>query len=159
MIIGCTGHRPDKLPNKETGYKLPNKTYIYICKETEKLLLELKPDKCITGMALGYDQYFANICIKLGIPFIAAIPFEDQDKNWFEDSKKIYKRLLGKASEIVVVSPPGYSAHKMQLRNQYIVDNSDLLIACWNGSAGGTANCVNYAKLLNKKILVVDPVI
>ncbi|MFA5401743.1 MAG: hypothetical protein WC359_14930 [Dehalococcoidia bacterium] len=33
-----------------------------------------------------------------------------------------------------------------ELRNQYMVDSADLVIACWDGSSGGTANCVKYAE-------------
>jgi len=35
-----------------------------------------------------------------------------------------------------------------ELRNQYMVDSADLVIACWNGSPGGTANCIKYAEKL-----------
>ena len=96
-IISFTGHRSDKLPNKETGYILPNPTYIYVCQQTEKILKELKPDRCISGMALGYDSYAASVCIKLGIPFIAAVPFLGQEKMWPEKSQKAYFKLLENA--------------------------------------------------------------
>lgn len=157
MIIGCTGHRPDKLPNKQIGYMLPNPVYIKICQETEKLLLELKPEKCISGMALGYDQYFANICIKLKIPFIAAIPFEGQEMAWPEKSRKIYHKLLSSASEKIIVSSGGYAKEKMQIRNEWIVNNCNKLLACWDGSNGGTSNCVKYAQSINKDILFINP--
>src|SRR6266849_933968 len=98
-VAAFTGHRPDKLPNKETGYKLPNPTYIHICQQLEKVLKELKPEKAISGMALGVDMYAANVCIKLGIPFVAAIPFIGQEKAWPQSSQKTYHLLLGKAAE------------------------------------------------------------
>lgn len=157
MILACTGHRPDKLPDKKTGYILPNPTYIKICRETEKILKELKPDKCISGMALGYDSYCANICIKLGIPFIAAVPFKDQDKVWPDSSKRIYHKLLSKAESVVIVSEGEYSAEKLQIRNEWMVDNANILLACWNKSKGGTANCINYAKSVGRDIVYIDP--
>jgi uncharacterized phage-like protein YoqJ len=157
MIVATSGHRPDKLPNKETGYKLPNPTYIYVCQQIEKQLLKLKPEKCISGMALGVDQYFASVCIKLGIPFIAAVPFEGQEKMWPQSSQSIYNKLLSKAAERVVVCPGGYSAHKMQLRNEWMVDQCDLLLAVWDGSQGGTGNCVKYAQSVKKEIVFINP--
>jgi len=157
MIICFTGHRPDKLPNKETGYNLPNPTYIKICQQLEKLLLSLKPEKCISGMALGWDQYAANICTKLGIPFDAYIPFLGQEKAWPEKSQIIYNNLLAKASNKVVICDGDYAAYKMQLRNEKMVDDADAIIACWNKSPGGTANCINYARSLNKKIIYINP--
>lgn len=157
MIVSFTGHRPDKLPDKKTGYNLPNPTYIHVCQEIEKYLLELKPDKAISGMALGVDQYAASVCIKLGIPFIAAIPFKGQEKAWPEKSQKIFNLLLKKACDIAIVCEGEYAAYKMQVRNQWMVDMCDILIAVWDGSQGGTANCINYAKSKNKQIIFINP--
>lgn len=157
MIVSFTGHRPDKLPDKETGYKLPNPTYIHICKELEKTLKELKPDKAISGMALGIDQWAANVCVRLGIPFIAAIPFEGQERMWPAESKRIYKILLDKATKRVIVCPGGYAPQKMQTRNEFMVNSCDTLIGVWDGSKGGTGNCIAYAKSINKPIIIIDP--
>lgn len=33
-----------------------------------------------------------------------------------------------------------------ELRNQYMVDSAGLVIACWDGSNGGTRNCIRYAE-------------
>ena len=38
-----------------------------------------------------------------------------------------------------------------------MVDNSDVLIACWNGTSGGTANCVKYAEKTGNKIYRINP--
>ncbi len=153
MIIAFTGHRPDKLG----GYKLPNPTYIKVCREIDSLLRELQPKNIITGMALGIDQWAASVAYKLGIPFVAAIPFEGQEKAWPLKSQRTYALLRRLAVEEVIVSPGGYEVAKMRLRNRWMVDNCDALIAVWNGSAGGTDNCVQYANSVNKKIYRIDP--
>jgi uncharacterized phage-like protein YoqJ len=153
MIVAFAGHRPDKLG----GYKLPNPTYIRVCQKIDAALQELKPDKVISGMALGVDQWAANIAHKLGIPFIAAVPFEGQELAWPQPSQKMFRQLLKLACEIVVVSPGGYSASKMQIRNEWMVDHCDKLIAVWDESPGGTGNCVSYAKSQNKNILFINP--
>lgn len=157
MIVSGSGHRPDKLPNKETGYKLPNPTYIKVCQQIEKYLKEVKPEKVITGMALGYDMWLANIAYKLNIPFIAAIPFDKQESKWPESSQKTYHNLLKLASDKIIVSPGGYSPEKMQIRNQWMVDNCDQLLACFDGSSGGTANCIKYAESVKKPIFIINP--
>ena len=36
-------------------------------------------------------------------------------------------------------------------------DKTDILIAVWDGSKGGTANCVRYMKKLGKEIIRIDP--
>lgn len=152
MIVAFTGHRPDKLG----GYKVPNPTYIHVCQQIEKTLIELKPDKVISGMALGVDQWAAFIAIKLGIPFIAAVPFEGQEKAWPEASQKVFNSLLKKASEVVYVSLGGYAAYKMQVRNEWMVLECDKLIAIWDGTPGGTGNCVNFAKQY-RDIIYINP--
>ncbi len=154
MIVAFSGHRPDKLG----GYELPNPTYIKICKEIEKTVKDLKAEKIISGMALGVDQWAASIAIKLGIPFVAAVPFLGQEGMWPNKSKKIYKFLLDKAGEIVIVCEGGFTAKKLQLRNEWMVDNCDVLIAVYNGDEkGGTANCVRYAKEKKKEIVFITP--
>lgn len=153
MIVAFTGHRPDKLG----GYNLPNETYLKVCREIDKTLKELKPEKVITGMALGVDQWAAMIAYKLHIPYLAAIPFEGQEKAWPEASQKTYKLLRKLATEEVIVSLGGYSIDKMQTRNIWMVDHCDKLIAIWDGTKGGTGNCVDYAKSINKDIYRINP--
>ena len=153
MIVAFTGHRPDKLG----GYILPNPTYSYVCQEIEKALLEIKPEKVISGMALGVDQWAANIAHKLGIPFIAAIPFAGQERMWPAASKSIYNKLIKLASEVVIVCDGGYSPAKMQIRNEWMVDRCDQLIAVWDGTKGGTGNCVEYAGKVSRQIYRINP--
>jgi len=42
-------------------------------------------------------------------------------------------------------------------RNKLIVDNSDIIVAFWDGKSTGTLNTVNYAKRDGKKVLVYWP--
>lgn len=153
MIVAFTGHRPDKLG----GYKVPNPIYNFVCQEIDRALRELKPEKVITGMALGIDQWAAYIAHRQGIPFLAAIPFLNQERKWPTQSQKTYQQLLKLAAEKVIVSPGEYSAAKMQIRNEWMVDHCNKLIAIWDGTPGGTANCINYAKSIGREILFIDP--
>lgn len=155
MIVAFTGHRPDELG----GWDLPNPTYIHVCQQIEKTLKEVQPEKVISGMALGVDQWAANIAVKLNIPFVAAMPFMGQDSVWNAESKKTFQTLLKMASEQVIVSEGGYTAAKMQTRNEYMCDNCDVLIAVFKQTetSGGTYNCVQYAKSIGRKIIFIDP--
>lgn len=153
LTIAFTGHRPDKIG----GYNLPNPTYNHICQNIERILKEAKPDKVISGMALGVDQWAAHIAYRLKIPFIAAIPFINQESKWPIKSQEMYHKLLNVASEKIVVSEGTYSSKKMQTRNEWMVNRCDALIAVWDGSSGGTGNCINYAKSINKPIIYIDP--
>ena len=155
MILSITGHRPQDLP---FGFSLPNPCYNYICKRLKEIFIEQKATKIVSGMALGVDQYAAYIATQLKIPFLAAIPFNGQENAWPVNSKKVYKVLLDKAVEKIIVCEGDYAPFKMQVRNQYMVDNSDALIAVWTGKEfGGTYNCIQYAKAQDKQIIYINP--
>jgi uncharacterized phage-like protein YoqJ len=153
-VIAFTGHRSDKLG----GYDVPNPTYVQVCRETEALLVELKPTKCISGMAIGFDSWSANVCIKLGIPWLASIPFLGQEKRWPKKSQDQYHWLLSKATEQVIVCD-SFSLAAFQRRNEHMVDNCDEVISCWNGTKGGTANCIAYAEKMGKPIHRIVPIV
>lgn len=142
MIVAATGHRPDKLG----GYS--NSAFVRLMNLAAEYLVQLEGCTAISGMALGWDQAFAAAAVMLSRPFIAAIPFAGQESRWPEDSQARYRALLKQAQRAEVVSPGGYSPHKMQVRNRWMVDHADHVLALWDGSAGGTRNCVEYA--LNK---------
>lgn len=50
-----------------------------------------------------------------------------------------------------------YKPYLMQARNKYMVDYVDILIGVWNGSRGGTANCIEYADKIGKPVLIIYP--
>jgi len=153
MIVCFTGHRPQSVG----GFTIPNPTYDHICKEIKRVLKEVKPQKAISGMALGIDTWSAEICNELNIPWVAAIPFKGQEYIWPQESQSKYYQLLSLAAEIVIVSEGGYEPWKMQKRNEWMVDNADAVIGVWNGSPGGTANCMRYAHQQNKMIYRISP--
>lgn len=156
MILGVTGHRPDKLNNE---YDMNGPMSLWISNEIDQTLKDLKPQKCICGMALGVDTIFAINCLFHAIPLIAAIPFKGQEKKWPEKSQEIYNKILShELVEVVYVNNPGYASWKMQKRNEYIVNNCNILLAIWDGSEGGTGNCIGYATSIKKEILIIDPI-
>jgi len=108
--------------------------------------LEPRPDRVITGMALGWDQAIARACVDLGIPFTAAVPFQGQEDKWPDTAQAEWCRLLNFATEVQVVSAGGYGPWKMHARNQWMVDRCDSLLALYGGKSGGTRQCVEYAQ-------------
>ena len=146
MIVAGTGHRPNKLG----GYTRDAQTRLF--NTAIKSLEHLQPTKLISGMALGWDQALARACVELNIPFIAAVPFAGQETVWPAASQREYRELCEAASDFIIVSPGGYSAAKMQIRNEWMVDHCDRVLALWDGSPGGTRNCIDYAKTVNRPI-------
>ena len=147
--VAFTGHRPNKLG----GYGAEAQNLLQ--QFAAECLKKHNVEHVITGMALGWDQAVALAAIDLDIPFIAAIPFEYQDQMWPPTSRRIYHEILMQAHDVVVVCAGDYAAWKMQERNEWMVDYSDRLIALWDGTDGGTANCVRYAKSVDKPIINV----
>ena len=147
MILSATGHRPHKLG----GYGEGVQGRLVALARTA--LLELRPSMVITGMALGWDTAVAMACQRLAIPYIAAIPFNGQQTAWPPFSRDQWEELVEDAVTLKVVCEGGYAPWKMQVRNEWMVDNSDQVLALWNGTKGGTANCVAYAEKKNKPII------
>lgn len=154
VVIAVTGHRPDKLG----GYK-PCEWHRAIRRNMRDFLLEAPdgPMTLLSGCALGVDQWWMEVGFDLEIPVVGVVPFEGFDSNWPVASQVKLKTLLAKCEEVIYVSEPGYSLEKLDLRNRYLVDNCDTLVAYWNGSASGTQNCVDYAGSLGRRTIIINP--
>lgn len=114
------------------------------------------------GMALGADMMFADVVLDFkkkypNVKLIAVIPCIGQEKAWNEKQQIKYRHILENASEVVYVSDLEYFDGCMQLRNRYLVDTCDLLLAVYDGKRGGTMQTVEYAKKSNKKTRIIDP--
>lgn len=137
-----------------------NDIRVALRKEMRAQLIELNPTEAVSGMALGVDQDFVSVCLDLRIPFTAAVPFLGQESGWPIESQRIYFALLDRARKIEYVCEPGYASWKMQKRNEWMVDwveEDGKLLAVWDGSPGGTGNCVRYANRRGRKIVRIDP--
>lgn len=180
LKISFTGHRPNKLG----GYQWGNKIQKEVRKEIEKNILDIierteeKEIVFYSGGAIGVDQIAFEVVdgLKEVIWFIdeditiknnIAIPFKDQDRLWRINDKERYKSQKKRADNVIYVDTEKgyevsgtekgkYDVRKMQKRNEYMVDNSDILIAVFDGSKSGTKNCIDYAKKHNKEIIIID---
>lgn len=135
-----TGHRPDKLGGYDPVTRRALGGFAVDC------LFHDRPDKAIVGMALGFDQAVAGACVVLGIPFVAAVPFSGQERRWPAEAQTRYKRLLAYADSVEIVADGISVSTAMQKRNEWMVDRCNKLITLWDGSFGGTCNCVAYAE-------------
>jgi len=144
MILFGTGHRPDKLApgNKRLAYSAYCFQRQVDC--AAKMLGIHKPKLVISGMALGWDQALAQAAVNLGIPYHAYVPCKDHDSRWLPASRAYYQRLLAQAQHVNLITDlifdeaPGC----MQRRNVAMIDASTFCLALWDGSPGGTGNCM-----------------
>lgn len=152
LTIAVTGHRTLK------GHYAPSTLHDIIRGKLKNKLIELKPRRAISGMALGVDTLFTEACLDLGIPILAAVPHDGQEKIWRTKDQIYYHELLKKVSRVHVVTPGPYSPGAMHARNHFMVDHCDLLIAVWDGTKkGGTYACIQYAEKVNLEVFYITP--
>lgn len=159
MKACVTGHRPMKL-FRSAPYSAENfhKLTVFAQEVLSWATKNLELTEVITGMALGWDQAIAKAAFQLEIPFTAATPFEGQENYWPLPTQAMYHDLLKNAKEVVVVTKPKPVSTKLvikalQDRNAWMIDNSELVMALWDGSSGGTHNAIQYATKKDRKVL------
>lgn len=162
-IIAFTGHRPHKL----WGYDIHQRKYRDLFRSLYSAVMtewQMKGDLLlVSGMALGVDQVAAMLGIwmrdqrHLSVRVEAAIPCLNQECKWPQSSREQYQSILTGCDIRTVIHNGTYNYRCMQQRNEYMVDKADVLIAVWDGSSGGTGNCVRYAKQKGVKIVKINP--
>jgi Uncharacterized protein conserved in bacteria len=158
MIRVCfTGHRPNKFNG--WGQPMPENIKNWLNKYLDKIISFGKEVEFISGAAQGLDQWAAKLVLEKrelndNVKLTMAVPYKDFGSNWPKQAQNELEEINKQADKIVYVHKGIYtSPYLLQLRNEWMVNNSDLVIAVWDGSTGGTFNCVQYAKLKKKKIL------
>jgi len=147
MIVAITGHREEKLKIDKAEAK-------EILRER---LVQMDAHKVIVGMANGIDLYAAEVAEELGLDLVCARPWAGHTPRVAD--KEAYERALAYASLVVNVDPSEEYAGPWvyQKRNEWMVNHANSTLAIWNGSPGGTANCVKYAEKLGRPMLIVNP--
>jgi len=112
----------------------------------------------ICGMAQGCDWYFCECVLALRslhpeVTVEAAIPCPTQASAWPLAERERYARLVASCDLETMVSDR-YTPYCMQRRDRYMVDRASLLIAAFDGAAGGTRYTIAYA--MQRKVSIVD---
>ncbi len=107
----------------------------------------------ITGGAIGLDSHAARFAMLHDIPLWLILPFPPaiMSARWSQSQKAFLLESIKYASKLSVLSPV-FSMRTYQDRNIRMVQLSDKLAAFFDGSKGGTANCVDYARLIGHPI-------
>ncbi len=160
--ICFTGHRPQTITYLWNEESQECKKLKEVLKSTIINAIE-KENVChfISGMAIGIDMICAEIVLDLKIkyPHITlecALPCETQAVRWSEKYRDRYFGIVEKSDKETLLQTH-YTKDCMFKRNKYMVDNSDIVIAVWNGNRSGTGNTVEYAKRNNKRIILINP--
>ena len=148
-----TGHRPDKMEFSEKEIKP---------------LLEKAIDEAIskgfvtfiTGMAMGTDIWAAEIVLERrkknnDLHLICALPHPGFEGRRSFVEKMRFSKII-KNADLVKEINDHYFTGCYQVRNEWMVDRSSLVIAVFNGQKSGTKNTVDYAK---KQGLIINNVL
>ena len=113
----------------------------------------------LCGMARGCDLYFAEAVLELrdagaGVKLIAMLPCPSQAARWDARTLERYRQILARCDEVRVLEA-AYSPGCMLRRNRAMVDAADVLLTVFDGSEGGTAATIRYAKRRGTEIVPV----
>ena len=159
--IACaTEHRGQKLP---WGFNEKDKRCKAMKKDLKnKVEFAINRDyhTFLCGMALGFDLIFAETILKLKrkyphIKLIGAIPWSGQSLSWSDEQQKRYNKIIAKLDGICCLYD-NYNRFCLHERNRYMVNNSSLIFALFDGQPGGTKTTLEYAKKQGLEILLID---
>ena len=156
-----SGYRPSKLPwgtNERDPWCMLLKKRLY---DVAEALYVSGIRHYICGMAQGSDMYFCEAVFKLrsekgDITVEAAIPCEGQADSWDEESRNRYFKMVSECDYETLVNLK-YTKDCMLERNNYMVDNSSVLVTVFDGKFGGTMHTVNYARKKGLEIIKIKP--
>lgn len=148
-----TGHRPEKLT---------------ISEERLAVLLEVEIKKAIdqnfttfiTGMAKGTDLIASEVVLQLRerdsqLKLVAALPYPNFGQRWGGGWTKRFRRVLSAANQVECVCAVS-SRNAYQLRNEWMVTHSGLVIAVFGGEKGGTKNTLDFAEKKQVPCVIID---
>lgn len=184
ITVGATGHRPDKMggwKNTLGGYDYTHPIPQKIKKDLFPVLVELinkGKTRFVSGGSLGFDTLFFWSVYTLQkkyphIQNVVAVPFREQDIKWQSKQREWYIEMLHRADYTIDVPryvhqanthlalPKDinqYSKFKMNKRNEFIVDQSSVLITYLDLKEykSGTAQTVRYAQkgYINRPVII-----
>lgn len=163
MRVAFTGHRPEQLNIQGNDLSTSEHALRDAILSEIRALEKAGADIFLCGAAKGADIICGEIILAekktsaLPLQLICAIPFRNQAKKWSSEWKLRYQKLLEGADSIVPVCDE-FQRGCFHIRNRYLVDNCDVLIAIYNGGGGGgTSYTVKYAMKQGKEIIVIHP--
>jgi len=151
ISIGITGHR-DIVETKKLKQD--------ITKLFENIHSQNQETKLLSPLADGADRFVADVYLEVfkdKAKLVVPMPF-DQER-YMEDfdstSKEEFLEYLKMADEVFEVDNNQECHYKSV--GVYVVDNSDMLLALWDGTfnakSGGTGDIVAYARKKGKEVV------
>lgn len=163
-ICAFTGHRPTRFTFKyDENDPACAALKAVLAKQIERLYRQ-GVTRYLTGCALGVDMWAGEAVLALAklhpeISLRCIVPFAGQERKWTPEQQVRYHAMLQESGDTLILNER-YTDDCYFQRNRYMVDNSDVLIAVYDGQAkkrSGTGYTVNYAGSAGKPILLIHP--
>lgn len=160
FAIAGTGHRPNKLGGYDSYFLA---THGQLVAFAQQELLRIAADDVrnvtvISGMALGWDLALAEAAARLRMNVSCYFPCVEHWATWPAQTQKWYTRLLqglmcnGATARYITKTPYRANPGCMELRNQAMVADCNIVLALWDGTPGGTSNCVKHAESVGRHV-------
>lgn len=95
-----------------------------------------------------------NLCSNIQLECV--IPSAEQTKGWSQSDITRYNKIVTEADRVICLFER-YNRYCNQVRNKYMVNNSELVLAVWNGEKkGGTYSTMQYATQKQTELKVIE---
>jgi len=101
----------------------------------------------VSGVALGSDTDACGVWLRMGLPYLALVPFHGQDSRWPKASRDAYAQVLSRAAGVYTChaerpTTDQQAGDLLKARDEVLCCVSDELISVFDGSKGGTSHTV-----------------
>ena len=151
LRIGFTGHQG-----------LTPETELAVRKEIAEYLVDIPDFVGLSSLAEGSDQIFANEVLAHNGVLEVLIPCNHYIETFDSDNAlRRYESLRSKARLVDELPFDGPSEEAFWAAGKRGVEQSDVLVAVWNGKPaaglGGAGDVVDYARKLGKGVHIIWP--
>jgi hypothetical protein len=114
-----------------------------------------------SGMAQGADQLFCSVCLSLGIPYEAFVPYPAFSSQWPTNAQVEFQRLVSSAATVHYTVDAWYRGVETD-RDRELVNwanqESSLVLAAWDGGPdGGTYATLRRAGKRSIEVWSINP--
>lgn len=157
QTVAFTGYRPEKIKKSQ-----PDNDFLFAEIQARLLsaihsLAERGYKTFLSGMAEGFDLMAASAVLLARnsfpeIELICVVPFPEQAQRFEPFWKDEHARVIKEGGKLITISNQ-YHSGVFHRRNDYLIDNSSVLVCYYHGQPGGTHYTVGCARLCGMEIV------
>ncbi len=156
MHAACfSGHRLEKLP-----MGIARRAVVSMLQEEIRRAVALGITTFYCGTADGIDLFAADIVRRMSetnseLRIICVKPFRDFGKKLRGSERYLFNMVMMESAAVIELSDH-YYPDCFRVRNQYLVEHSDLLIAVMGQSRSGTGQTIRFAQRCKVPVRLID---